>query len=384
MDCEMETQASIPPDGGGDMPSMAKPPDGDGKPQRLSFRDKLMGGTRAEGPKERVDLFKQGKMRVEFVDVNKRQPRIVVEKSVIEDMCVPWKEALVVCLLGKKLGFRVMKAKLATTWRLSGDFELLDVGNRFFMVKFDMVEDRNKVIGGGSWMIFDHYLAVATWSPEFISPAARVKKTLAWIRIPGLNVVFYDESFLMYVAQVIGKPIRVDINTLRGDRGRFARICVELDLTKPVYGKIMIEDFWYNIEYEGLHIICTKCGCYGHRSRECTTPPPAAEPEKDQESQKEKEKEKPENGVPENPPQGGADGGDKATAAPRKDIETVNYTIMTTPENGENINDDCMEVLNTKESGPSQKVLNVQQPEEIFGDWVVESKKKKKQLIQLP
>ncbi|XP_057444439.1 uncharacterized protein LOC130736653 [Lotus japonicus] len=112
------------------------------------------------------------------------------------------------------------------------------------------------------------------WSPKFISPTAKVTKTLAWIRIPGLNAAFYDESFLMSVAQVIGTPIRVDINTLRGNRGKFARICVELDLSNPVLGKIMIEDDWYKIEYEGLHVICTKCGCYGHRSRECTRDSP--------------------------------------------------------------------------------------------------------------
>lgn len=126
-------------------------------------------------------------------------------------------------------------------------------------------------------MIFDHYLAVSTWSPKFISSEARVTKTLAWIRIPGLNVVFYDESFLMSVAKVIGTPIRVDMHTLRGDRGWFARICAELDLTKLVIGKIGIEDYWYKVEYEGLHIICPKCGCYGHRGRECSLPTPAKE-----------------------------------------------------------------------------------------------------------
>lgn len=118
-------------------------------------------------------------------------------------------------------------------------------------------------------MVFDHYLAVATWSPEFISPAARVRKTLAWIRIPGLNVAFYDESYLMSAARVIGKPVRLDKNTLKAERGRFARICVELNLDKPVVGRICLEDYWYKIEYEGLHVICSKCGCYGHWAREC-------------------------------------------------------------------------------------------------------------------
>jgi hypothetical protein len=43
-------------------------------------------------------------------------------------------------------------------------------------------------------------------------------------------------------------------------RGRFARICV---------GKIWVRDHWYKVEYEGLHIICGKCGCYDHLGKDC-------------------------------------------------------------------------------------------------------------------
>ncbi|XP_057443937.1 uncharacterized protein LOC130736106 [Lotus japonicus] len=209
-------------------------------------------------------------MKVAFVNGNRQLPKLYVDKSVIENMCSPWKDALVVSLLGKRLGFRTMKTKLSNTWRLIGEFDLLDVDNDFFLVKFDREEDKKKVIDGGPWVIFDHYLAVATWNRSFICPAAQITSTLAWVRIPGLNVTFYNESFLLSMARLIGKPIKVDRNTLSAERGRFARICVEIDLTQPVVGKFWFEGFWYKVEYEGAHIICPKCGCYGHRGRECT------------------------------------------------------------------------------------------------------------------
>lgn len=50
--------------------------------------------------------------------------------------------------LGKNLGFNIMKTKLAAVWKLSSEFEM-DVGNGFYMVKFDPEEDRSKVISGG-------------------------------------------------------------------------------------------------------------------------------------------------------------------------------------------------------------------------------------------
>lgn len=72
------------------------------------------------------------------------------------------------------------------------------------------------------------------------------------------------------MASVVGKPIKVVQNTLRVQRGRFARMCVEINLSKPVVGKIWMRDHWYRVEYEGLHLICAKCGCYGHMTRDCS------------------------------------------------------------------------------------------------------------------
>lgn len=48
------------------------------------------------------------------------------------------------------------------------------------------------------------------------------------------------------------------------ERGKFTRICVEINLTKPVVGKVWLDSHWYKGEYEGLHLICVSCGCYDH------------------------------------------------------------------------------------------------------------------------
>lgn len=169
----------------------------------------------------------------------------------------------------------------------------MDVDHGFFMVKFDLEADKDKVIEGGPWMIFDHYLAVFSWTPNFVSTTAKVEKTLVWIRFPGMNLVFYDESLLLAMALAVGRPIKVDEHTLKVERGIFARVCVEINLNQPVVGKIFVKGMWYNVEYEGLHMLCGKCGCYGHVTRnynqkipptvqvegETTTPAPEGAPE---------------------------------------------------------------------------------------------------------
>lgn len=57
-------------------------------------------------------------------------------------------------------------------------------------------------------------------------------------------MLFFDESFILTVASGIGKPINVDLHTLRVARGRFARVCVEVDLNQPVVGKVGVNGHW--------------------------------------------------------------------------------------------------------------------------------------------
>lgn len=59
------------------------------------------------------------------------------------------------------------------------------------------------------------------------------------------------------------------LHTLTVARGRFVRLCVEIDLNQPVVGRVGVEGTWYNVEYEGLHLICARCGCYGHLLKDC-------------------------------------------------------------------------------------------------------------------
>ncbi|KAG6789901.1 hypothetical protein POTOM_006033 [Populus tomentosa] len=162
-----------------------------------------------------------------------------------------------------------MQSRLKSAWKLSGGFELMDIGNGYFMVKFDIAEDRERVINGGPWMIFDYYLTMQKWTADFVASSVLINRTMVWVRVPSLNLVFYDENFLPAMASALGTPFKVDMNTLNVERGRFARICIEIDLDQPAVGRIWIRDHWYKVEYEGLHIICSKCGCYGHFGKDC-------------------------------------------------------------------------------------------------------------------
>lgn len=47
-------------------------------------------------------------------------------------------------LLGKNIGFITMREKLKMTWKLEGGFDLIDISNKYFVVKFDIATEREK------------------------------------------------------------------------------------------------------------------------------------------------------------------------------------------------------------------------------------------------
>lgn len=77
---------------------------------------------------------------------------------------------------------------------------------------------------------------------------------------------YYNERVLLALGNLVGRALKVDNNTHLTSRGKFARVCVEIDLNKPIVPKLFVDDRWINVEYEGLPLFCFHCGIIGHKS----------------------------------------------------------------------------------------------------------------------
>lgn len=154
-------------------------------------------------------------------------------------------------------------------WKPKGDLDILDSGHEFLLFRFDLEEDLEVVLSKGSWIIQDHYLTVRKWHLEFVSFLAIVESTLAWVRFPSLSIVYYDVSALRTLARCIGTPIKIDSNTALATLGKFAKVCMDIDLTKPLIGQFMLDGKWQKVKYKFLHVLCYHCGCYSHTSKSC-------------------------------------------------------------------------------------------------------------------
>ncbi|CAN1154343.1 hypothetical protein LINPERHAP2_LOCUS19960 [Linum perenne] len=159
---------------------------------------------------------------------NLRCPRNPFSEDEVKTFYKPWSKALVVKVLEKLFSFLVVKRRLEFLWARASSIQVSNMTNNFFLVCFSNEGE----------------------APEVVDPLFQL---VAVIRI----------------GNYIGRTIRLDLATSKGSRYRYVRVCVEVDLTKPLLGKYMIEDRIFKIEYESLENVCFDCGCYGHKKETC-------------------------------------------------------------------------------------------------------------------
>ncbi|CAN1168908.1 hypothetical protein LINPERHAP2_LOCUS28103 [Linum perenne] len=161
-------------------------------------------------------------------EVDPRCPKVTFSEAELRTFFRPWSKALVVKVLEKNFSFGAVKRRLESLWAKNGNIQVSDIANSFFLVRFEHSDDYQRAAFRGPCQV-----AVTR------------------------------------IGNCIGKTVRLDLATSEGARARYARVCVEVDLSKPLLGKYMIDNRTFLVEYESLQNICTSCGFYGHKADGC-------------------------------------------------------------------------------------------------------------------
>ncbi|KAJ9182323.1 hypothetical protein P3X46_006327 [Hevea brasiliensis] len=187
-----------------------------------------------------------------------RVPKVNISQNLESLLPKQWDKAVVVRVLGTRVGYKALCNCIQALWNPNG-MKVLELGNEFFLVRFNDVLDFHKAILDGPWTVFGNYLMVKPWTTEFDITQTEVGMAMVWIRLPVLRAI----------GEVIGKVVKIDYNTKDLLRGRFVRLAVSVDLRLPLLSKFMLNGKEQLIEYESLPDICYECGRYGHRTAIC-------------------------------------------------------------------------------------------------------------------
>ncbi|CAI0393618.1 unnamed protein product [Linum tenue] len=126
--------------------------------------------------------------------------------------------------------------------------EIKDLDHDCFLVKLDNEQDYFRALTDGPWVIFDHYLVVQQWTPSFKASDPLPKTMIVWVQFPALKIHFYHKEVVTTLGNLIGRTIKLDYHTLTQQRAKFARLAVEVDLSKQLVPRIWLDDAWQKVE----------------------------------------------------------------------------------------------------------------------------------------
>ena len=86
--------------------------------QLWNLKEKLLGCRTVPLPTVKRNLLKEKLVSIEYLQGDSLKPKIHVDISVLDEFATSWeKNNLLVKVLGKMLGFNMMKVKLRSMWR---------------------------------------------------------------------------------------------------------------------------------------------------------------------------------------------------------------------------------------------------------------------------
>ena len=114
----------------GDQDFGHEPPDDKGGSsfvqEKVSFCDKVFHNKEKPPVRPKVNSLKHNLATIEYENSNPLKPMVHIADSMFEGLCTSWQNALVVKLLGKRIGYNMMKDCLTCVWKLKAGFDMVD------------------------------------------------------------------------------------------------------------------------------------------------------------------------------------------------------------------------------------------------------------------
>ncbi|OMO91594.1 hypothetical protein CCACVL1_07070 [Corchorus capsularis] len=167
-------------------------------------------------------------------------PRIKLTREEKIKIRAPWMNSLIVNAQGR-YPFKLFNDRIKALWSLKGKYQIIDLDKGHFLVRLERKEDYETALFKGPWFLNNSCLNVRKWRADF-QPTDEPEEEFSaiWVRLPNLPFEYFNRLVIEKVVASLGKLIKVDFHTDNGNRGRFARMLVQIPLNKQLIDRFKI------------------------------------------------------------------------------------------------------------------------------------------------
>ncbi|PHU14622.1 hypothetical protein BC332_15827 [Capsicum chinense] len=116
---------------------------------------------------------------------------IPISKKEKDRLYLPWQHFDIVKLVDKRIGHQYQRTRLIALWKPTKNLILIDLGEDFYIAKFNKIENKNKAFHEGPWFVAGKFLSVKQWEPNFTPHNSTPIHTANWARLPNFTIEAY-------------------------------------------------------------------------------------------------------------------------------------------------------------------------------------------------
>lgn len=180
-----------------------------------------------------------------------------------------WANSLIMYVASEELSMNAVKNFMQKVWNFISLPELYYHDEGYFIIRFQTGKDLHDVMKQGPYTIYGMPMFLKPWTKDFVLKDDLMRVMPIWVQLPRLPLFLWGEKSLGKIASALGKPMVTDECTAKKLRVSYARIMVEVDITKPLKEVVVIKDKQGNridqpVKYEWRPPFCQKCQRVGH------------------------------------------------------------------------------------------------------------------------
>ncbi|XP_042942840.1 uncharacterized protein LOC122277023 [Carya illinoinensis] len=204
----------------------------------------------------------------------KEKEGLVLPAKVLHSALHYGKYCLLAMIVSEKfINKEAFKVTMTKIWKCDSWVQFTEVGSNKFLIEFNLEEDMKRVIAGRPWS-FDRWLICLQPfdSSKSIGETTFTKEEF-WVQVFNMPFGCMTREIGMQVGNNVGKVVKVHVDQRGIGWGKFLRIRVEIDITKPLLRGIFIsvegKQTWIQLRYERLPSFCFNCGTIKHTTQGC-------------------------------------------------------------------------------------------------------------------
>lgn len=106
---------------------------------------------------EVIDSFKKLKIE-EHTLGDYGCPKIILLRKEEQRITGPWKEGVLVKMIGRRIWYKALENRLNQMWERKGGLNIMDLGQGYYLVTFNSEKDQYVMLMDDPWLIYDHHL----------------------------------------------------------------------------------------------------------------------------------------------------------------------------------------------------------------------------------